>query len=257
MSARVVWNRGRALGSTNNQRSSLIPPLGLSYPLLREEQRKMDAYAVLNLRVSELKSSESLSSSPPCGESTVVQIKQRRMQGVIGIEDSRLSTYALAHSTGAPFLHSTCVPPSSSAPSSLSYSFPLTSISRPDDKSCPMSTCSPPYDAVEETIVYLTMPEPILTPLECRTIVNWAEEKAKDALGGSGGGSGWTTSRHYSVPTTDIPVHDIPPLLDWFNSIMRERIAPRLISQWVEGFYLCVLLFHFFFYKQNLSLYFL
>lgn len=27
--------------------------------------------------------------------------------------------------------------------------------------------------------------------------------------------TGWTTSRHYAVPTTDLPIHSIPPFLNW------------------------------------------
>mmetsp|Transcript_3399 Transcript_3399/g.5136 ORF Transcript_3399/g.5136 Transcript_3399/m.5136 type:complete len:90 (+) Transcript_3399:90-359(+) len=32
---------------------------------------------------------------------------------------------------------------------------------------------------------------------------------------------GWPTSRHCSVPTTDIPIHDIPPLLNWFDKVLK------------------------------------
>ena len=60
---------------------------------------------------------------------------------------------------------------------------------------------------------------PILTPEECRRIINAAEEYAlKDNLG-------WTTSRHYTVPTTDIPMHKIPSLCEWFvEDVLKARL---------------------------------
>ena len=31
---------------------------------------------------------------------------------------------------------------------------------------------------------------------------------------------GWTTARHFAVPTTDLPVHSSPDLLKWFNATL-------------------------------------
>jgi hypothetical protein len=42
---------------------------------------------------------------------------------------------------------------------------------------------------------------------------------------------GWMTSRHYSVPTTDVPVHQVPTVLAWFNRNMRDVICPMLGAQ--------------------------
>jgi hypothetical protein len=39
---------------------------------------------------------------------------------------------------------------------------------------------------------------------------------------------GWTTSRHYSVPTTDVPVRLVPGLREWFNARLRTRLFPLL-----------------------------
>jgi predicted 2-oxoglutarate/Fe(II)-dependent dioxygenase YbiX len=39
-------------------------------------------------------------------------------------------------------------------------------------------------------------------------------------------GGGWTTQRHYAVPTTDVPVHTVPPVLALFNKALQQRIAP-------------------------------
>ncbi|CAM9995413.1 unnamed protein product [Discosporangium mesarthrocarpum] len=55
-----------------------------------------------------------------------------------------------------------------------------------------------------------------------------AEEYAKE-------GGGWTTSRHYSVPTTDLPMHKLSPLLPWFRSLLQCKLFPALAEQFGEG----------------------
>eukprot|EP00934_Nitzschia_sp_Nitz4_P001447 Nitzschia sp. Nitz4//scaffold298_size22859//5386//7482//NITZ4_008528-RA/size22859-snap-gene-0.12-mRNA-1//1//CDS//3329546320//1447//frame0 len=59
---------------------------------------------------------------------------------------------------------------------------------------------------------------------ECQQVIDWAQESA-------GGGGGWTTSRHYAVPTTDIPVHQCPTILSWFQRWMSETAHPLLQKQ--------------------------
>jgi len=54
----------------------------------------------------------------------------------------------------------------------------------------------------------------------CQQIVNWAE-----SLGD------WTHQRHYAVPTHDVPVHTVKPLLDWFQSWMISQVRPVLAQQ--------------------------
>jgi hypothetical protein len=39
---------------------------------------------------------------------------------------------------------------------------------------------------------------------------------------------GWTTARHFAVPTTDLPVHSSPDLLKWFNGTLRDAIFPAV-----------------------------
>jgi len=68
----------------------------------------------------------------------------------------------------------------------------------------------------------------IFTKDECRDAVKLAEEHAE-------GEGGWTTARHYSVPTTDIPIHAVPPLLVWFNQALEERLLPMLASQYPDA----------------------
>ncbi len=69
---------------------------------------------------------------------------------------------------------------------------------------------------------------PIISDNECSQAIEWAEAAAKVRKGG------WTTSRHYAVPTTDMPLHDIPPLLNWFNEVLKNRLRPLLAIQFGE-----------------------
>jgi len=65
----------------------------------------------------------------------------------------------------------------------------------------------------------------LFSPTECAAVVAEAEAAAAAAEGG------WSTLRHYSVPTTDLPVHTLPHTLRWFNSAMRTSLAPMLAAQ--------------------------
>jgi tetratricopeptide (TPR) repeat protein len=60
----------------------------------------------------------------------------------------------------------------------------------------------------------------------CQQLIQWAHDHANRADGG-----GWTTSRHYAVPTTDIPIHQVPKLLDWFQTWMTTTIHSLLQQQ--------------------------
>ena len=70
---------------------------------------------------------------------------------------------------------------------------------------------------------------PILSPHECKQAIRWAEDASKERPGG------WTTSRHYAVPTTDLPVHEIPQLLDFFNDVLANRLRPLMAQQFSQG----------------------
>jgi len=83
---------------------------------------------------------------------------------------------------------------------------------------------------VEEDGGGATIKDPIIFPEECRQAIQWAEDAAT-----SRGGGGWSTSRHYAVPTTDIPIHEIPPLLNWFNGVLKDRLRPLLATQFDEN----------------------
>lgn len=63
---------------------------------------------------------------------------------------------------------------------------------------------------------------------DCDSIVKEAEEFAR--LNG-----GWTTARHYAVPTTDLPIHRIPKLLSFFNDLVETKLASLLALQFAPS----------------------
>ena len=65
--------------------------------------------------------------------------------------------------------------------------------------------------------------ERILDPEECVHIVHVAEKYQQEQPSAS-----WTTSRHYAVPTTDIPICQIPEILAWFNVQLETTIFPAM-----------------------------
>ena len=64
---------------------------------------------------------------------------------------------------------------------------------------------------------------PLLLPEDCARAIETAEAHAR--LRG-----GWTTSRHFEVPTTDLPMGTLPSLLPWFNRALADRILPAAIA---------------------------
>lgn len=73
---------------------------------------------------------------------------------------------------------------------------------------------------------------PLLSPQQCDSIVQAAEDHIAVTNGGK-----WFTSRHYSVPTTDIPAHTIPALQSWFcRDIVVDIIKPLILRQYREQF---------------------
>lgn len=61
------------------------------------------------------------------------------------------------------------------------------------------------------TGVFLTR---MLDQTDCARILEWA------------GNAQWTQQRHYAVPTNDVPVHAVEPLVVWFNEWMQQRVRP-------------------------------
>ncbi|GMH98023.1 hypothetical protein TrVE_jg4619 [Triparma verrucosa] len=62
----------------------------------------------------------------------------------------------------------------------------------------------------------------VLSPPLCSSIITSTESHVKK--------EGWTTSRHYQVPTRDVPVHSIPSVLSIFNAEVIPVLS-KLISQ--------------------------
>jgi hypothetical protein len=55
---------------------------------------------------------------------------------------------------------------------------------------------------------------PVVDKMSCDQVIRWAEELGT-----------WTKNRHYEVPTYDVPIHTIPPLLHWFqHQFMKSRM---------------------------------
>ncbi|KAK1740571.1 2OG-Fe(II) oxygenase family protein [Skeletonema marinoi] len=66
---------------------------------------------------------------------------------------------------------------------------------------------------------------PLLSEDECQLIIKTAEEHCNSS-------TGWTTTRHYAVPTTDIPIHEITKLHDLFTKkLWSSKIRPLLRQQ--------------------------
>jgi tetratricopeptide (TPR) repeat protein len=65
----------------------------------------------------------------------------------------------------------------------------------------------------------------------CEKMIRWAEESRS-----------WTRTRHYAVPTFDIPIHTVPKLVEWFqndfmNPIMEQLLANQFKTNNIGRFY--------------------
>lgn len=81
----------------------------------------------------------------------------------------------------------------------------------------------PKYEAIGSSRKLFVTPNAVL-PETCRQLIEWAKDRAFKR-------EGWTTSRHYAVPTNDIPIHASPELLSWFVEWFRGTAVPLLQSQ--------------------------
>lgn len=61
---------------------------------------------------------------------------------------------------------------------------------------------------------------PMLWESECKRLIDIANEAGM-----------WTTGRHHAVPTNDVPIHQVPELLDWFCAWMEQECEPLLMQQ--------------------------
>jgi hypothetical protein len=73
--------------------------------------------------------------------------------------------------------------------------------------------------------IYITKAS-ILSREECQRIIRACEEYVEDRP--------WSTSRHYSVPTTDLPLHELRVLNEWFlHDIFLHRISPMMHAMYL------------------------
>ena len=69
--------------------------------------------------------------------------------------------------------------------------------------------------------------KPLVPKATCDRYVAAAEKWGKE--------HGWTTKRHYSVATTDIPLVDLPEILGDFNEAMHTLLLPALSAVYPEA----------------------
>lgn len=60
----------------------------------------------------------------------------------------------------------------------------------------------------------------VLDETTCQQVISWAERLGT-----------WTQQRHYEVPTYDVPVHTVPPLLQWFQHKFMTPIMQDLLAR--------------------------
>eukprot|EP01034_Spumella_vulgaris_P021375 gene21376-27405_t len=101
------------------------------------------------------------------------------------------------------------------------------SVSSAADRQKTKSSAAP--DEVDRSPSIYLSKHPLLSAEECLEAISLAEQHASQST------SGWTTARHYAVPTTDIPIHASPALLAWFNEIMKSRLGAMLRGQFVNS----------------------
>jgi hypothetical protein len=105
----------------------------------------------------------------------------------------------------------------------------LTPSSVPPSSSFTTVVSSFPYDQILSESIFLTK-HSFLSSVECQYIIKYAEDYAV--------AKGWTTNRHYSVPTTDISLsHLSPNFHSWFmEKIFSSRIEPLLYHQFYPSY---------------------
>jgi hypothetical protein len=114
-----------------------------------------------------------------------------------------------------------CYWPAEDAPTQASLRDAMCMVPTEDDMYLVPLSAPPRDDMAVVTRV------PLLAAEDCARAVAAAEEAAAKR-------GGWTTARHYAVPTTDIPLHEVPSLLAWFNDVLHFSIAPMLAMAFPE-----------------------
>lgn len=87
----------------------------------------------------------------------------------------------------------------------------------------------PPWNTYLKRRCFLTTgTKPLISLEECASAISIAE--AFVATQG-----GWSTVRHYAVPTTDLNMHEVPALHTWFLELMQDRLALLLAAQFGQS----------------------
>jgi len=68
----------------------------------------------------------------------------------------------------------------------------------------------------------------LLSPGTCKGAIEAAE-------GWAAAHGGWTTARHHTVATTDVPMTSLPSLLPQFNEALRTQLFPALASRYPDA----------------------
>jgi tetratricopeptide (TPR) repeat protein len=87
-----------------------------------------------------------------------------------------------------------------------------------DSPSLEASAMSAPLDPPRTPVPNVQV-APLLPPSICEQIWEWASQGQ------------WSQQRHYAVPTNDVPVHTVEPLLEWFNRWFFAEMRAQLARQ--------------------------
>lgn len=75
----------------------------------------------------------------------------------------------------------------------------------------------------QRKLIFRTNGIPLMSPLECSSVLNIVEEYHRNVLNGK-----WSTVRQSSVKTTDVAVEDIPILRPWLLALLHTKLYPLL-----------------------------
>lgn len=109
------------------------------------------------------------------------------------------------------------------------YGVPITAgavVRYPEVSGCEWDGAAIQLTTPNDEHVSLTT-EQVLTEPDCQWVIDTAEGVAASR-------GGWSTKRHSSVPTTDLAVHTIPFVFEWFGVLLQEKLFPFVCSQFRE-----------------------
>ncbi|KAG7345738.1 hypothetical protein IV203_033269 [Nitzschia inconspicua] len=102
--------------------------------------------------------------------------------------------------------------------------FDIPTIPTHDPSKIPSYTALPSSLSRQSNSQSVFMAFNVVDEKTCQHLIQIALDHAATA-------GGWTTNRHYAVPTQDLPVHKVPKLLEWFQKWMFSMLFPLLCRQ--------------------------